>query len=55
MNVDVLNGYVLGVIVLIAFCLFVTMVAAGFAEFTSRLPKVPTRKKRGRNQSASRR
>lgn len=55
MNLDVLNGYVLGAIGLFAFCLYIAMVATGFAELMLRLPKVETRKKRSRNQSATRR
>jgi hypothetical protein len=54
-NLEVLNGYVLGVVALFAVCLYVAMVAAGFIELKSRLAKPGTRKKRSRNLSATRR
>lgn len=54
-NLDLVNGYVLGVIGLFALCLYIATVAAGFGELLARLPKVGTRKKRSRNQNAARR
>ncbi len=55
MNLDVLNGYVLGVVGLFAVCLYVAMIAAGFTELMSRLPKSSTRKKRSSYGSKIRR
>jgi len=53
-NVDTLNGYVLGVIALFAACLYVAVVATGLAELMSGTSNVRHRKKRTRNQSATR-
>ena len=46
MNLQVLNKYVLGVIGLFALCLYLAMVAAGFVELMSGLPKARARRKR---------
>jgi hypothetical protein len=54
-NLDVLNRYVLGAIVLFALCLYIAMLKAGFSELGSRLPKARTRKRRLRNLRTSRR
>jgi hypothetical protein len=54
-NLDALNGYVLGVIGLFAVCLYVAIVASGFAELRSRLSKVDARRRRSRNPNATRR
>ena len=54
-NLEVLNRYVLAAIGLFAFCLSIAILAIGFSELRSRLPKIGTRKKRSRNQSATRR
>jgi uncharacterized membrane protein len=54
-NLDVLNGYVLGAIGLFAVCLYIAMLVSGVAELRSRLSKVGIRKKRLRNLKAARR
>src|SRR5271157_4299646 len=53
-NLEVLNSYVLGVIALFAVCLYVAVVATGLAELMSGTSNFRTRKKRSRNQSATR-
>ncbi len=55
MNLELLNGYVLVAIVIFAICLYIAMIAAGFTELVSRLPKARTGKKSSRNLSAARR
>jgi len=45
-NLEVLNKYVLGVIGLVALCSYLAMVAAGFVELMSGLPKTDARRKR---------
>ncbi|MGO9403611.1 MAG: hypothetical protein ACLPVW_09085 [Terriglobales bacterium] len=55
MNIEALNGYVLGVIGFFAVCLYVAMIAAGFTELISRLPKAGTRKKGSSKGSTIRR
>jgi hypothetical protein len=54
-NLELLNGYVLVAIVVFAICLYIAMVAAGFNELVSRLPKTRKGKKSSRNLGAARR
>jgi len=54
-NLEVLNGYVLGGIAIFALCLYVAVVATGLAELTSGRRNFGTRRQRSRNHSASRR
>jgi hypothetical protein len=53
-NLEVLNGYVLGLIALFAVCLYVAVVATGLAELMSGTSSFRTRKKCSRDQSATR-
>jgi uncharacterized protein HemY len=53
-NLDVLNGYVLAVIALFAVCLYLAVVATGLAELMSSTSNFGARRKRSRNQSATR-
>ena len=45
MSLEVLNKYVLGAIGLFGLCLYIALVATGFAELISGLPKAGARKK----------
>ena len=54
MNLEALNGYVLGAIGLFAICLYVAVVATGLVELMSGRSNFRTRKKHSRNQSATR-
>ncbi len=54
-NLDVLNGYVLGVIALFAVCLYVAVVVIGLGELMSGISHFRTRRKRSRNHGATRR
>jgi hypothetical protein len=53
-NLEVLNGYVLAVVAIIAGCLYVAMIVAGYTELMSRLPKGGNRKKHSTKGSATR-
>lgn len=48
MNLEDLNRYALVVIGLFAVLLYVVMVAAGFSEFISRMPKAKGQRKRSK-------
>jgi hypothetical protein len=54
MNLEVLNGYVLGVVALFAVCLYVVVVVIGLGELMSGTSHFRTRRKRSSNQSAIR-
>ena len=55
MNLEAMNNYVLVVVVIVAVCLYVVMIVAGFTELMSRLPKARANKKSSRNLNAARR
>ncbi len=55
MNLEAMNNYVLVAVVIVAVCLYIVMIAAGFAELMSRLPKARANKKSSRNLNAARR
>ncbi len=52
LDLEVLNGFVLAIIVCFAVCLYVAVVVTGLAELLSRTSKFGTGRKHSRNQSA---
>jgi hypothetical protein len=54
-KLDVLNGYALGLVGLFAACLYIAVVATGFAELMSRPSKVGIRKRRSKASKTNRR
>jgi hypothetical protein len=54
-NLEVLNGYVLAGIAILALCLYVAVITTGLAELMPGAPKFHARRKRWKGQRATRR
>lgn len=52
-SLEVLNGFVLAIIVFFAVCLYVVVVVTGLAELLSRTSNFSTGRKHSKNQGAS--